>query len=355
MEPTIKRPYQSKTMLIILAVGLVAFLLYIFLYVNPAQIAQILSQTNLLIYSTAFIVYFINTVFSSLVWYRLLNSLKVKISKRKAFLYTWVGLFFEATIPQLGWSAEVSKTYMLTRDTKSDTGKVGASVVFQKIFNMTLTVVMLSIGLGLVLFSYQLPFLSAFAITLVLFLAILSLAIVYYVSLKPSATNTLLGLAIKIIKFLRKSWNPDSFLSKAGTLLDNFHFGIKQLKTKPKALVVPLIFSLISFFFEVTVFFIVFAALGQPLRVDAIFIVFTLTGVLQTIGIALGFPELVMALTLEALSINPEVAVSVALLTRAVNLWFRLIVSYGALQLAGARIIGKNIRKVQKIETQPTE
>jgi len=345
MEPA-KKPLQSKPILIVLVTGLIAFLLYLFFYVNPAQVVQILSETNLAIYSTAFIAFTLNTAFASLVWYRLLNSLSVNVPRRKTFLYTWVGLFFEATVPQLGWSGEVSKTYMLTKDSNLDAGKVGASVVWQKIFNMTLTVAMLSIGLGLVLFSYQLDLLVAVLISFVLALSILTVAVVYYVSLKPTATKTLLAWAVKAVKFFRKSWNPEGFLSKAEGLLGNFHIGVAELKAKPKALIVPLIFSISSFALEVAVFFITFAALGQPLRVDAIFIVFTLTGVLQTAGLSFfGFPELVMAVTLEQLGINPPVAVAVALLTRVVNLWFRLIVSYVALQWAGIKIMRQNQTK----------
>ncbi len=343
METTVKKPFQSKAILIVLAVGLVAFLLYLFFYVNPAQVAQTLSETNLAIYSTAFIAYSLNTVFSSLVWYRLLNSLDLKVTRSKAFLYTWVGLFFEATVPQLGWSAEISKTYMLTKDAKADAGKIGASVVWQKIFNMTLTVAMLSIGLVLVLFNYELSFSTTLAITVVLALSILTLAVVYYVSLKPSATKTLLLWAVKAGRFFRKSWNPAGFLSKAEGMLGNFHAGIAELKAKPKALILPLVYSVVSFVFEVSVFFITFAALGQPLRVDAIFIVFTLTGVLQTAGVSFfGFPELAMSFILGALGYDPGIAVSIALLTRVVTLWFRLVVSYGALQWAGVKMMQKN-------------
>jgi uncharacterized protein (TIRG00374 family) len=338
-----QKSLQSKPIIIVLVAGLAAFLLYLFCFVNPTQVAETISKTNLAIYATAFLAYIANTVFSSLVWYRLLNSLDVKVSQSKAFLYTWVGLFFEATIPQLGWSAEVSKTYMLTKDSQTEVGHVGASVVWQKIFNMTLTIVMLSIGLGLVLFNYTLPVLTAGLISAVLALSILTLAVVYYVSLKPSATKKFLGWAVKVIGFFRKSWNPIGFLTKVEGILDGFHDGVAQLKAKPKALIIPIVFSVLSFSFEVSVFFITFAALGQPIRIDAIFIVFTLTGVLQTVGVAFfGFPELVMTLTLTALNISPDVAVSVALLTRVVNLWFRVIASYGALQWAGVKIIHKN-------------
>jgi uncharacterized protein (TIRG00374 family) len=345
MEPA-KNPLQLKTIIIVLIAGLFAFLLYVYLYVNPIQVAETLLKTNLWLYSVAFLVYFGNTVFSSIAWYRLLNNLQVEVSRTKVFLFTWVGLFFEATVPQLGWSAEISKTYMLTKDTHSEAGKVGASVVWQKIFNMSLTIVTLSIGLGLVLSSYKLPILAAFVICLVLILSILTLGVVLYVSLKPSATKTILNLIIKIVRIFRKNWNAENFLSKMEGTIVNFHEGIAQLKARPRELIIPLICSICSFTLEVSVFFITFAALGEPIRLDAIFIVFTLTGVLQTIGIAFfGFPELVMTLTLTALNINPDIAVSLAILTRIVNLWFRIAVSYVALQWAGVKIIRQNRSK----------
>ena len=104
---SLKKPYRVNVVLLVLILGLIAFVLYIYFFVNPSQVVSILSKTNLSIYAGAFLAYLLYTLCSSLVWQRLLNSLSVKITKRKAFLFTWVGLFFEATVPQLGWSGEV--------------------------------------------------------------------------------------------------------------------------------------------------------------------------------------------------------------------------------------------------------
>jgi len=143
--------------------------------------------------------------------------------------------------------------------------------------------------------------------------------------------------------FFRKSWNAKNFRIKAEETLGTFHVGIGQLKANPKDLFQAIIYALIGFVFEISVVFISFIALGQPVPVDVVLIVFTLTGTLQTVGVTMfGFPELIMTLTFTALSINPAIAVSVALLTRVVNLWFRLVVSYIALQLAGIKIIKQN-------------
>jgi glycosyltransferase 2 family protein len=339
---TAKKPFRPNPILLVMILGLVAFILYIYFFVNPTQVISILSKTNLTVYVGAFVAYLLYTFCSSLVWQRLLNSLSVKITKRKAFLFTWVGLFFEATVPQLGWSGEVSKTYLLAKDSNIEIGKIGASVVGQKILTMTLTIVALSTGLGLVLLNYSLPLAAILLISLVLTLSILTLALVYYVSLKPTATKTLLNWAIKVALFLRKSWNPKNFGAKSEVLLGNFHLNIAQLKANPKALVQPISYAVTGFVFEMSVVFLTFVALGQPVPVDVVLIVFTLTGTLQTVGVTIfGFPELIMTLTFTALYIDTAVAVSVALLTRVVNLWFRLFISYLALQWAGIKIIKK--------------
>ncbi len=339
MEPT-KKPFRPNIILVVLIAGLVAFIVYFALFVDPAQVVATLTQTNLAIYSIAFVAYMLYTIFSSMVWHGLLGNLLVKITWRKTFLFTWVGLFFDATVPQLGWSAEVSKTYLLSKDSNVESGRVGASVVGQKIFTMTMTIVALSAGLTLLLVKYSFPLLESLFILLILALSILTLAVVYYASFRPTATHKLLNWAIKTGVFFKKNWNPEGFRVKAEGLLGDFHAGIGQLKAKPKALVAPFVFAVLSFGFEVSVMFIAFAALGQPVPVDVVLIVFTLTGTLQTVGVAFfGFPELVMTVMFKALGISLPVAVSVALLTRIVNLWFRLAVSYGALQWAGIKIM----------------
>jgi len=327
----------------VLIFGLVLFIVYLAFFVNLSQVAATLATTNLTIYSGAFIAYILYTLCASLAWQGLLKSVKVKITQRKAFLFTWVGLFFDATVPQLGWSAEVSKTYLLSKDAHVEAGQIGASVVGQKLVTNTMTIIALSAGIVLALFRYSLNITAAAILCLVLALSILTLAIMYYASVKPAATKTLLNWGIKIVLRFRRKWNPQNFTVKAEGLLSRFHEGIAELKANPKALIFPVIVSIIGFVFEVSVMFLTFAALGQPLPIDAVLIVFTLTGTLQAIGVALfGLPEFVMSLTFQTLGITTAVAVSVALLTRVVNLWFRLIVSYSALQYAGIKMMRQN-------------
>jgi len=198
----------------------------------------------------------------------------------------------------------------------------------------------LTTGLSLVLINYSLPLTTALLIAFILSLSILGLGIVYYVSIKPTATKTLLGWAIKIVSFFRKRWNPQNFRSKGEEALGNFHVGISQLKADPRSLVVPIAFAVTGFICEISVVFLTFMALGYPVPVDKVLIVFTLTGALQTVGITIfGFTEIVMTSIFTFLGIPVDLSFSVTLLTRVVNLWFRLVVSYLALQWAGIKII----------------
>ncbi len=337
---TPRRSLEQKVIYTVLALGFVVFVVYFVLFINPGQVACILSKTNLTYYACAFAAYSFYAFFSSLVWRSLLSKLQIGVSIRKALLFTWVGLFFDATVPQLGWSAEVSKTYLLAKDSSLEAGKIGASVVGQKIFNMTATVVAMSLGFGFVVGSYSLPLTVTLLILLVLGLSIVALVLVYFVSIKDSVTKTLLSWAIRLVLLFRRKWNPDGFRQKAEKLLGTFHASVQELRTNSKKLVKPIAYSVTSFVFEISVTFITFVALGYAVPIDKVLIVFTLTGVVQTAGVTFfGFPELIMSVTFTALGISAALSVSVTLLVRIVSLWFRLGVSYAALQWTGLRIL----------------
>ncbi len=112
------------------------------------------------------------------------------------------------------------------------------------------------------------------------------------------------------------------------------------MKAKPRELIFPIALAVTGFIFEISVVFLTFMALGYPVPIDKVLIVFTLAGALQTVGLTVfGFTEIVMTSIFTFLGIPVDLSFSVTLLTRVVNLWFRLAVSYVALQWAGIKII----------------
>lgn len=337
MKPQ-NNPLRVNKIFFLLIFGLVAFIVYFILFVNPASFIDVISKTNLTIYGSAFVAYVVGIFFSSMVWHSLLNSLTVKMTIKNAYLFTWVGLFFDATIPQLGLSGDLAKTYLFSKSSSEDAGKIGASVIGQKLMVMTITVVTFSVGLVLVLFNYALPPLAAFSIVLFLVLSAVSLFLIYYFSIKPKATDALLRFGIRIGKFFRKSWNPEGLKQQITDMLGNFHTGIVELKAKPRTLVVPSLYAVLSWVFDIGVMFLVFTALGYPVPVDVVLIVYTVSGALQAVGVSF-LTDVIMMASFTALGLPPALSVSVTLLFRAITLWFRLIISYSAFQWTGVKLV----------------
>jgi uncharacterized protein (TIRG00374 family) len=334
-----KKPFQVNKIFLLLAFGFAAFIVYFALFVDVADFIEIISQTNLVIYGISFVVYVIGIFFSSMTWHSLLNTLTVRTTIKNAYIFTWVGLFFDTIIPQLGLSGDVAKTYLFSKSSNVDAGKIGASAIGQKIIVMTLTVITFSIGLILVLYNYTLEPLVAFSIVLFLVLSLVSLFLIYYLSIKPKATNALLRFVVRMVLVFRKNWNSDSFSQQVMGMLSNFHKSISELKAKPRALVLPSVYSILSWFFDIGVMFLVFAALGYPIPLVSVLIVYTISGVLQAVGLGIfGINEIIMISTFRALGLPAGLSISVTLLTRAVTLWFRLMISYGAFHWSSIKL-----------------
>ncbi len=337
-----KKPRINKVYLLLL-IGLIAFIIYFVFIVDPASLANVIAQTNLAIFAAAFAAYTVGILFNSLVWHSLLNSLAGKINRKNAFIFTWVGLFFDATIPQLGVSGDVVKTYLYTKATDQNLGKVGASVVGHKILILTMSVISFSAGLIMVLLNYTMPTLTTISVIGFLAISLSALVIVFYVSFNPKATDLILRFIIKVISFFRKKWNPEPFQNKILETLTSFHHNVDQLKAKPKILIAPTIYQIISWSFDIAVVFLAFLAVGYSAPIDKVLIVYTITGSLQAVGIAIfGVNEIIMSLSFSVLGIPVEISFAATLLTRAVSLWFRLIVSYIALQWTGLKMV-KNL------------
>jgi hypothetical protein len=61
----VKKPVRLNVIMLVLVLGLITFIIYIYFYINPAQVADILSKTKLEYYIIAFISYFFFAFFSS--------------------------------------------------------------------------------------------------------------------------------------------------------------------------------------------------------------------------------------------------------------------------------------------------
>jgi uncharacterized protein (TIRG00374 family) len=335
------KPLFSKKIFLFIGFGLLTLVLYLYYFVGTGNIANVIRRADLFYYASAFMAFVVGVFFASLTWRSLLNSLAVKAQMRRVFFLMWVGMFFDATVPEPGWSGDFTKAYILAKTSDQDAGRIVASVVSQKIIVMVITVVELILGLVLLARNYLLSQGVLLFIVAVLFLTVFSLAMVWYLSTRREATRRILRWLISAATFLRQGrWNSREFQIKAEEFLEKFHDGIGALSAKPATLVQPALFSILSSGFDVSVVFLTFASLGYPIPVDKVLIIYALTGSLQIMGISfVGFTEVIVSGAYTVLGIPAALSVSVTLLTRIVTLWFKMIVSYVAFQWAGVKIL----------------
>jgi len=65
----------------------------------------------------------------------LLNTLSVKSTLSKAFQFIWVGYFVDLLIPAESVSSDISRIYLMSKESGENAGKVTASVIAHRILS----------------------------------------------------------------------------------------------------------------------------------------------------------------------------------------------------------------------------
>lgn len=333
---------QSKKVYLFIAAGLAAFILYLYYYVGTGNFIDVAKQANIYYYASAFAVFIAASFFSAVTWRSLLGNLQVKVSVRSILLFTFAGYFFDATLPEPGWSGDITKAYMLSKKTNQEVGKTVASVVSQKIIGMAVTVGILVVGFALLAISVALPRDVIVFFGVVMVIAVGSFLVVFWMSRSPKVTTSILNkLVVPLFSFfLRSRFNEPVFRVDSERFLAMFHRGFDSLVAEKKALVLPVGFYLLSVGFDVSVVFFVFASLGHSIPAYQILMVYALTGTLASVGVSfIGLTEIITATAYQVLSIPLALSFSVTLLTRIVTLWFKLVLGYASFQWVGVGIL----------------
>ena len=117
-----------RTVAIFFAIGLFVFLLSLSFFVPFRDVFQTLQRVNPSYFLLATVALFISAALYSLAWQQLLRMLSVKASFLKAFQFTWVANFVDILVPAESVSGDVSRIYLMSKESGGETGKVVASV-----------------------------------------------------------------------------------------------------------------------------------------------------------------------------------------------------------------------------------
>jgi uncharacterized protein (TIRG00374 family) len=114
-------------------------LIYLFYFVGIGELISVIGKVNAGVYALAIMSVVVSLTFHTLVWFQPLNSVGIKLGFRRTYVFYWVGVFVDNLVPG-GWSGDLFKAYLLSRDPNLDSGKAVASVVaknvYEAIFNL---------------------------------------------------------------------------------------------------------------------------------------------------------------------------------------------------------------------------
>ncbi len=120
-----------------MVVGLVVFVVYLYFFIGSSQILLVLKNINptqyALYYSLAILAVLASVFCWSAAWNSILRKLSIKISYRKSYLYYWVGNFADLIVPCATVCGEVTRLYLVQKETNENYGAIAASSVTNRI------------------------------------------------------------------------------------------------------------------------------------------------------------------------------------------------------------------------------
>jgi uncharacterized protein (TIRG00374 family) len=325
-------PSVKKWIVISAVIGYIALLFFLFFFVDVGRLLSVLGSINLAVYSLALISVVVSLTFHTLVWYQLLNSVSVKLGFRRTYVLYWVGVFVDNLIPG-GWSGDLFKAYLLSRDPELDSGRVVASVVAKNVYEAIFNLGSMILGLTVLLLYFNLQDNGILlSIGGIMVLLTLPLVILLTISFKPEGAKKALAFLVRLLSRIKGNrWNLTKFQADMEKMVEDYHEGMQILLEKPRMLFKPMVLSFFAWGFEVVALLFVFVSLGQPVPIDKVIIVRSIAGNVEAQGYAFaGYAQIITTALYAALGINIALSASVALLGGLVVFWMKTGISYAA-------------------------
>jgi uncharacterized protein (TIRG00374 family) len=352
-EPPKPVPIRVRRLILVSAViGYAALIVYLIFFVGLFDLFAVLGKIDVGVYALALTAVMLSIFFHTVVWYKLLQYLSIKVSFRKTFSLYWVGIFVDSIVPG-GWFGDIFKAYLLSREPNVESGKAVASVVAKNVYEAIFNLGNMVLGIALLILNYTYESVILFSLGLVMVLMTLPLVVLLIISFRPEGAKRMVAFFIRgIARFSRNRWNLKKFEAEVDKLLDDYHLGMKTLLQKPKRLTQPLIYSFFAWALEIATLFLVFAALGFIVLPNEVIIVRSIAGNIESQGYAFaGYAQIVATSLYTTLGIQQALAASAALLGGVIIFWLKMGLAYVAFYFVVLANYAKNV-PVKEVKTE---
>lgn len=337
-----------RKLIVIIFTGLIGFIAYLYFFVGFDKILMVLGEVNpadySFYYSITFIAIILSVVFYSLTWYELLDALSINVGLQYTFLYCLLANFVDLIIPIEAVTGELTRVYLLYKESNDHFGKSVASVVSHRIISNVFALSALIVSsLALIRFAENIYIWTLLA--LVISGTAATIIGLFYLALNDDASSKLIDFLIRVAEVItRDRVDLSETKDKTEKGLAYFHEGVRTLGEHPKNLVKAMVYTFLSWLCHLSIYFFVFYALGYTrvaFFIPQMIVVFSISVATQTIpvGIPVGLVEIVMTSLYALFGIPPGLGGIATTLIRVVTYWFQVIVGYVVLQLMGVKTL----------------
>jgi len=357
MQPP--RPKLSWKTAVFPLLGLLGFFIYIYVFkVDIIGIFDTAKSADPVIYAIAIIFGMLDVLFFTFSWRVLTNHLGIKIPVFRAYLYVWYGIYVDTVVPAQSISGEVTRTYLCTRDKCGPFGKVVASLYTHRLLGMALNVVALFAGIILLTFGGNVNPLVFNALILVAAAIIAIVTFMIILGFKPKWTLKVINFTANLAcKISMGKFKLGKLKEEAVEITGHFHDAMIEFRHNPKALAGSLFYLSVSWFFSLSVPYLVFMSLGHPVSLSIIIVTSAIFLAVKAIPIGIpfevGLPEAVMTTLYISMGIYGPLAATATILTRIITLWFRFFIGFGAQQWLELRPPISSATNIEKTKINP--
>ncbi len=348
--------FGSRKSIASILIGLLAFIAYLWFFVGFDGLFKLLEHVNQtqywLHYVAAIGALLLSILFDSMSWHNLLKALAVKIKLTKVVLFNWIGNFVEMIVPGATIGGEVTRIYLTQKESKEDLGTTAASVLSARMLNASVLLVGMVAGSFTLIVTGQMP--GYLTTTLVLTLAGSTLLItaILVLAVKEGSSQKFISL---IFRLAGKVYKNKAKLSQLGKKLDDsllaFGAAFKEYKKSPHKLVKPIFFAILSWFFTLFVYLMVFYSLDYTaISIADLAVIYTIATTVETLsaGVPVGVVEITLISLFTLYGVPTLIGGAATTLTRVLTFWCQILVGYPIVQWTAAKHLRTDQDVLQK-------
>lgn len=316
-----------KVLPFLAAILIIALLVW---WAGAEGVLEVLSKSNLLVLSLAFLAYFMGFLTWALRWHVLMRSLGLEVRFRDTLAALFIGVLFNNITPGARGGGEAARVYYLVKRSSSTYGQVFATVTADRVLDLLPVMTMLLVSAAYV---YRKGVTSLFLVVLILTLVLAGLTglATLIVTSERRMRRTLywfFNLLLKLVPSRVKKYE-EKFNRAVDVNIPHFTGALKGVMRDRRAFAVSTFYSFVTWFFVILRNYLVFLSLGYSIHfmdVMAVQMIATAVGLLSVIPGGAGLIEATTSGAYVVLGVTREMAVTSSLLDRIISFWLPLTI-----------------------------